>query len=501
MSSAGRRYEVLGPALIMTSGRLLAFAAAFFIPVVLARVLTVAEFGTYKQIFLVYATLYCVAQVGISNSLYYFAPRAPHDTARFAANAVWTLAATGALCIVLLVSQQDLLGWLLGNASLAEHAPAIGVYLLLMLVASPFEVILVSRRRYAAASAVYAASDLVRAALLVLPALWMRDLRGLMLGAVAAGALRAVAMLACLRREFGAELRPQWTLYRQQLAYSIPFALAVVVEIAQLQYHQFYVAHNFDAATFAIYAVGCLQIPLLEFVATPICDVMMVRMAERQREGAGPAAAHAVWRDAARSLALFCFPLFALLALAAPDIIVLLFTARYAASVPIFVLWSAGMLLTPLLVDGVLRVHAETRFILAMNLAQLALVVALIGPLVGRWGLVGAVAATLAATALAKTAGVARIALRQRLALAELLPWRDLGALAAAAAVAAVPALAARAWLDDPLPRAAAAAAAYLPVYWLLARWWGDVPSIGAPLRRRLRSLLPTPPHSEVPLG
>ena len=41
------RYDVLRPALMMTSGRLLAFAAAFFIPVVLARVFTVAEFGTY----------------------------------------------------------------------------------------------------------------------------------------------------------------------------------------------------------------------------------------------------------------------------------------------------------------------------------------------------------------------------------------------------------------------------------------------------------------------
>ena len=37
---------------------------------------------------------------------------------------------------------------------------------------------------------------------------------------------------------------------------------SVGVEVIQLNYHQYVVAARFDAATFAIYAIGCLQIPL-----------------------------------------------------------------------------------------------------------------------------------------------------------------------------------------------------------------------------------------------
>ena len=40
---------------------------------------------------------------------------------------------------------------------------------------------------------------------------------------------------------------------------------------------------------FAIYAVGCLQIPLVELIASPACNVMMVGMRERLREG--------IWRQ------------------------------------------------------------------------------------------------------------------------------------------------------------------------------------------------------------
>ena len=45
-----------GPAMVLMAGRMVGFAATFFVPIVLARVFTPEAFGTYKQLFLVYAT-------------------------------------------------------------------------------------------------------------------------------------------------------------------------------------------------------------------------------------------------------------------------------------------------------------------------------------------------------------------------------------------------------------------------------------------------------------
>src|SRR5206468_1850854 len=45
--------SVSRPALILVGGRAVGFVAVFAIPVVLVRVFTTAEFGTYKQLFLV----------------------------------------------------------------------------------------------------------------------------------------------------------------------------------------------------------------------------------------------------------------------------------------------------------------------------------------------------------------------------------------------------------------------------------------------------------------
>src|SRR5262245_66130980 len=104
-SSLSRTVDVLRhrPALSLVIGRSLGFIAAFAIPIVLSRILAQAEFGTYKQLFLIYATLFGVAQLGMAESLYYFIPRDAGRAGQHIANAVLTLAAAGIASLAILM--------------------------------------------------------------------------------------------------------------------------------------------------------------------------------------------------------------------------------------------------------------------------------------------------------------------------------------------------------------------------------------------------------------
>ena len=67
-------------------------------------------------------------------------------------------------------------------------------------------------------------------------------------------------------------------------------------------------------------------------------------------------------------------------------------------SVPIFMVWVLTMLPAVFAVDAVLRVYAQTRFLLVMNLVRFAFVAGLIGWFLSSFGLMGAVLVTLLAT-------------------------------------------------------------------------------------------------------
>ena len=427
-----------GPEMVLILGRGLGCAAAFLIPVALARAFDPADFGTYKQLFLVFATLYYIAQVGMAECLFYFVPRAAAGGGRYAVNSVLALAAMGVLTCAGLVLFAPRIAAFMGNPALVAGIPWIGVFLLLMLVSSGWEILLMARGRYRSAAFAYAGSDVLRALLLTLPGVLLGSVAAVLWGAIAFAVLRIGATVATLAREFPKGLAPDGDFFRRQLAYTLPFGAAVVVEILQTNLHQYVVSAKVTPAVFAIYAVGCLQIPLIDLVAGPSGNVMMVRMAEK---GIGPGGMLALWHGTIRKLAFVFLPLAAFLMVSAKDLIEALFTSRYAASASIFVAWSATVVLAAFPTDCVLRVHAGTRYLLEVNVARLVVVIASIGPLMKTFGLVGAALATFLGLLVAKGAMLVRIGRLLHAGPVRLLPWGALLSSAAVAAGAALPVL------------------------------------------------------------
>jgi O-antigen/teichoic acid export membrane protein len=261
------------------------------------------------------------------------------------------------------------------------------------------------------------------------------------IGATVFAGLRFGVTLVALVREFGRDFRVDFSLWRQQLGYALPFALAVGIEVVLINYHQYVIAARFDAATFAIYAVGCLQIPLFDLIVTSTVNVLMVRMANTERGRA----ALALWHDTVTRLAFLLFPLAVFLVISARSLIVGVFTETYAASAPIFMVWVLTMLPAVMAVDAVLRVYAQTRFLLVMNLVRFVFVAGLIGWFVNGFGLLGAVGVTLMAMAVVKSLGVVRIAQLMHVGPREALPWGRLAGIAALAGISALPVF----WLQN----------------------------------------------------
>jgi O-antigen/teichoic acid export membrane protein len=417
-------------------GRAVGFAATFVIPLALVRVFEPTDFGTYKQLFLIYGTLYGIAQLGMAESLYYFVPANSTRAGAHAANAVAVLGAIGiGAAVALSALRAPIAGWL-ANPALATYLPLIAIALALTLASAALEVVLVSRQRHVAAAVTYAGTDLLRALVMAGAALLFAELYWVLMATIAFAAVRVAVLAWALRREFGAQLELDLPLLRVQLAYALPFAVAVGIDVAQANLHQYVVAARYDAATFAVYAVGCLQIPFVDLIATSVASLMMVRMAS---DGTEPRMALTLWHNTVCRLAALVFPLTAILIVVARELIVLLFTDAYVQSVPIFVLWTLMSVPAVLCVDAVLRARAATRLLVWMNLVRLVVLATLLGGFLSVFGLQGAVVAALVATVVAKAIGVVKIARLFHVPLIQALPWRRLAALFVCAVLPAVP--------------------------------------------------------------
>jgi O-antigen/teichoic acid export membrane protein len=433
MNAGTQKDHITGPAFLLVVGRTAGMVATFAIGPLLARLLTLDEIGTYRTFFLLYATCFGLAQLGMAESLYYFVPRRPDQAGRYGANAALTLTASGLACMALLWAARTRIAEHFSNPDLPGYLILLGAFLTLMLITTVFEILMVSRKQHWTAALTYALSDVTRTTFFVVPALLFVSLHAVFVGAVAFAAVRLAAMLIIMRREFG-NVMPDFALWRTQAAYSLPFALAVSVEIILVTYHQYVVGGRFDTATFAIYATACSTIPLVDLIMTSTTSVMMVKMAE---ESSDRHFALALFHETVARLAFLLMPLGIGLSVLARPFIITLYTTKFAASVPIFAVWALTVLPAILAVDAMLRAYAQTRWLLIMNLVRLGFVAALIGWFLGVFGLAGAVLVTLIATIVAKGLAVARIARLMEVTVAAVLPWRALGRITLRAIAAA----------------------------------------------------------------
>lgn len=460
------------PGMLLTAGRAAAFAVTFAAPLVLARIFSEAEFGTYKQIMILSATVLAIAQLGMADSLLYFLPSEPRRSGRYVLQAMLVLAGSGAICLAAFAAGGGLLGSWFGNASLPPLSVLLGASLLLLLPAAPLEIVLTARRRYAAAGLVYGLSDLIRVGAIVAAALVMRSLEGVLVAIILFGVVRLAAMLLFTARAYGGEMAIERGALRAQLGYALPLQLGVALWILAQNLHYYIVAAKMPPAVFALYAVGCLQIPIVDILSTPARNLLTlgVRGAVTAQQ---PRTALDLWHDTVRRLALVFFPLVGLLVAGAGDLIPVLFTDRYAAAAPILMCWSTIALVLAMPADGVLAAYGDTRVIALTQGLQLLLIALLVPVLMGPLGLVGAVAGTVLAVYVCRGLLVVRAGGLMRVGAAGVLPWRVLAGLLAAAAIAMMAALVIRSRLEgDPLPRLLLTAAAYGAVYLaILAAW------------------------------
>ena len=92
----------------------------------LARLLTPEAFGTYKQFFLIAATLQLTGQLGLTQSLYYFLPRGGKERGAYVAQTFLSLAVLGRALRRRAVAGAPLIGRWLGDGTLATLRTPLG---------------------------------------------------------------------------------------------------------------------------------------------------------------------------------------------------------------------------------------------------------------------------------------------------------------------------------------------------------------------------------------
>lgn len=405
-------------------------------PILLVRLLSVEEFGRYREFLLYAGLLTTICAFGINNSLLYFIPSRPHSVRQMVRQALAMTFGTS----VLVVGITLLADFLSNGAILGAVALPVAIYVLLFVNLDFWEFYWLSLKRPAPVWAYTTGRLIARIVVVVTAATISRDVMPIIWSLIVLEAVRIAGSWIAWRRAGrsidGSDPKTEESCWREQFNYCLPVGLALILVTLNKSLGNLFVTKTLGVVALAHYAIGTHIQPVIGVLRNSISDAVLPELAAlKNTKGDG---ALALWRRStvvsmilltAAGVVLFEF---------AHTFVVTLFSPSYEPAVLIFQIYLLVLVREVFDFGVALRAANKTAPIVTSSLLAILLNLLLLVTVLPIWGLP---AAALAFVISRWTEGLvlSRSTMRAyNIGLKDLARWTDMGRVALAALVASV---------------------------------------------------------------
>ena len=363
-------------ALLITANALKYFVG-FALPMVLVRLLSKQEYGTYQQLSLVASIATGILVLGLPTSVYYFyhhVAKTPAGRPTLIAQTQLMLLLCGFVATIAIMIAAPALAERMNNPALAALLPTYAWYVGLFLAGEQFMHVMISQNRYRLAVGLEAGETVFRVAVLVCLLSLGRGLHDLVIGLVVYAGLRLTVRTYWISRGADSVVHADWRRMfpLKQLAYGIPLAATTCIGLVGGLLDRAIVAVAFTPVAYAIYSVGALEIPLDSIFQSSVSNVLRASLpsliAANQTEEIVR-----IWRQAVRKLGIIVIPTFIFLLFFSRPFITTFFTEQYAASVSVFRIYLWLIPLHMFVLSTIPQVYGRTRLNLYVAIVAVSL--------------------------------------------------------------------------------------------------------------------------------
>jgi O-antigen/teichoic acid export membrane protein len=346
------------------------------IGMVLARILTQAEYGTYRQLFMLYTIVSAIFLIGLPQSVYYFIPKADDaKRAKIIAQTLDLVSLLGILSSIFILLSRDWISSLFHNPQLMKTLVPFALYPFFMFVTQLYYSTMVSLQRPRKAALYVALSVICDSVLILGVALITKNLLYVTISIIVSVFIQWLYARINLRAylENKETCKIDYTMLKDQIRFSLPIGIAAIVGVISAQVDKLVISSYFSPELFAVFAVGATELPFIGIITNSVNAVILPEMSKLK----GDKTITDLYKSAVRKNALLLFPIFAFCMIMAPQIIQILYSAKYLDAVVFFRIYLFTVPLRVATYGLLFQVYNKTRYIFLLSFASLILNTAL----------------------------------------------------------------------------------------------------------------------------
>jgi O-antigen/teichoic acid export membrane protein len=450
-------------AAILTLSRLANYGLLLISPVILVRLLTVEQFGRYREFLLYASVLQTIAVFSINDSVLYCIPAHPASRWRTVRQTAVLIACSSLITVAgLAVLDRAAGGRIVGPMLLP-----ICLYVLFCSNLDFWDWFWVATDRPGLIFVYTSVRLAARVVVAIVTAALTHDVRAIIWALIALEGLRvlgaAVLMRAADRSPSEPPLPDPW---REQLRYCVPSGTASVLSTLNRNLSSLVVTKALGAVAFAQYTIAKFGEPVVLALRNSVSAVVLPEMVQRERDSRE--APLALWRRATVLNTILLFPVVVFVWRYARPLVETVFGRSYAPAALVLQIYLLAVVRECFDFAPALRALNRTRPLVESSVAGIVACGLMLPLLIPVGGVAGAMLA-LVLGAVVEAAWLARATMHHYgVSLRELIPWASVAKVTGAALLAAT-VLATSAWREMLGPGGMALAAlVYLAAFGLL---------------------------------
>lgn len=382
---------MLSRSLYLFVSKVVGYGIRLVLPYVLVRLLDKADFGAYRQFFLLEVIIATIFQFGVNQALYYFIPRDEKNAGAYFLNSIllnlviFGLALTGISFFAPALSER------LQMPVLTDYFPQLATYTLIIMLISSADCYLTARQKIKQSAFFEISGQVIASIATLIAAFTSRQLGTIVTALVLGRLLHLLLMVGYVQfrlRGFVA-LSYFFNLW-PQVRYGLVLGVGGTFWTLLQRLHEVMVSSHYGPETYAVYSAGCTSIPFLNFYIQSLAVVSLGRFAamDKERDHGGT---RELWHKILVGQYAAAIPITLFLLAISKPLVLFIFTHDYAGAINIFRVNTLSQLFLIWNATLVLRAMGRNDVSLYLNLVLLIAAPLLLHLAIVRYGMLGAI--------------------------------------------------------------------------------------------------------------
>ncbi len=409
-------------------GRFTAFIINFFIPIILVRLFSTADYGLFQQYNLLITTIVPISSMWLNSSLFYFFPiSSSHQKSNYLLVVFLMEIILWSILAIVFFFWSSTIFKFLNLYYFFQYSDILLLTLILLILSSIIDYIFILEKKIFFNLLFFPIDRASKLFLFIFTGFYW-GIDGVIYAFFIYSIGRFIFILVYLKKRdyFSYKYKePFLLLIKKVLLYAIPFGFGINIQMFAQRLDKYILNMYIEPNQFAIYSIAFFSIPILGEVFSSINNTAMPKFTEYANNNEYEKII-SLWHNIVKKTSSITIPIVFYFILMAPELIVFLFTDKYYNAILYYRIYALIFLFGMTSYGLVLRAMNKTKLVFKANLISFIIVVIVSIIIIPKYLTLGAIFTALLAWVLPVVIQLFYESRLLDLSLKTLLPWKTI---------------------------------------------------------------------------